>query len=181
MNTKTNLEAWRYTDAETDAKAVLQDMMSTYGNDVWNYAFTLLRNADLADDITQDVFLKVYRNLSTFRGESSVKTWLLAITRNCVYDYKRSALFRHFITDRFTHIRTEHRSAESEALEHIAVNDIWKQVLTLPVKYREVLILFGHHQLSIKEIAAMLGVSEGTVKSRLHHARKRILERKEGS
>jgi RNA polymerase sigma factor (sigma-70 family) len=56
---------------------------------------------------------------------------------------------------------------------------MWRMVLKLPVKYREVLLLYAHHQLSLKEIAQILGVTEGTVKSRLFHARKKILKLKE--
>ena len=71
-------------------------------------------------------------------------------------------------------------SAESEALDLLITSELWKQVLELPVKLREVIILYAHHQLKIKEIAELLGVSEGTVKSRMFKARMKLMQRAEG-
>src|SRR4051794_37130890 len=75
----------------TDKKSIVVDLMTAYGENVWNYAFSLTRKREVADDISQEVFLKVYRSLSTFRSESSIKTWLFAITRNAIHDYRRSS------------------------------------------------------------------------------------------
>jgi RNA polymerase sigma-70 factor (ECF subfamily) len=152
--------------------------MTAYGDKVWNYAFSLTRKREQADDITQEVFIKVYRNLFTFRSESSIKTWLFTITRNTVHNYHRSAFFRkvtliHFVDQGYTQ-----KSAENEAMEKIEISDIWQKVLQLPLKYREVVILFGHDQLSMQEIAQVLGINEGTVKSRLHTARLKLLKLK---
>jgi len=174
-----NFEYLRYISETTDQKAILRELMTAYGDDVWNYAFSICRRADLADDITQDVFLKVYRKLTSFRGESSVKTWLLTITRHTALDYKRSAFWRKVTLVDMVAPQGSHRSAEYEALEQMAVNEIWELVLSMPQKYREVLILFAHYQLSMKEIADILDLSVGTVKSRLHHARMNILKAKE--
>lgn len=178
-----HLVEWEYlkTIADSDdRKTIIADLMTSYGNDVWNYAFSLTRKRDLADDITQDVFLKAYRGLFTLRKDGSVKAWLLTITRNTAADYRRSAFFRK-VTLRDT-IETENAecSAEDEALNKLALSAIWEKVLQLPPKDREVLILFGHHQLSMKEIAALLKISEGAVKSRLFHARAKITKQKEG-
>lgn len=169
----------RYISETTDRKAILRELMTAHGDDVWNYAFSICRKPELADDITQDVFLKVYRRLTSFRGESSVKTWLLTITRNTALDYKRSAFWRKVTLFDMISPQGSSRSAENEALENLSISGIWAQVLQLPPKYREVLILFAHHQLSMKEIADVLGISVGTVKSRLHHARLNILKTKE--
>jgi len=177
--TKENFEYLRYISETTDAKAILRDLMTAYGDDVWNFAFSICRRVDLAQDITQDVFLKVYRRLGTFRGESSVKTWLLTITRNTALDYMRSSLFRRVMFVENVALPGANRSAETEAIEKMNIRDIWKLVLKLPAKYREVLILSAHHRLSIKEIAEILGVSVGTVKSRLHHARLKVSKMRE--
>lgn len=77
-----------------DKNVILEDLMVAYGEDVWNYAFFLTRQSELSDDITQDVFVRVYERLFSYRGEASVKTWLLTITRNLVRDHWRSAWFR---------------------------------------------------------------------------------------
>ncbi|MFC7750110.1 RNA polymerase sigma factor [Paenibacillus thermoaerophilus] len=148
----------------------LRELMLAYGQEVWNCAFFLMRRPEMADDITQDVFLKVYRSIGSFQGKPSVKTWLLAITRNTVASDRRSAFIRKAILmDRV--IPNRHSpSAEQGALENALRDDIWGLVLRLPVKYREVLILDARYEWNNREIADMLGISEGTVKSRFSRA-----------
>ncbi|KPV58182.1 RNA polymerase sigma70 factor [Paenibacillus sp. A3] len=182
MESNVNFDYLKYLSASSDKKAILNELMNAYGKDVWNYAYSITRKWDQADDITQEVFIKVYRNLSTFRSESSVKTWLLAITRNMTLDYRKAAFYRKVTLVDFIASRGEYEqtaaSTEHEVLNKMAVNEMWDMVLKLPVKYREVLILYAHHQLSMKEMAEVLGVSEGTIKSRLFHARGKISKMK---
>lgn len=173
---------WDYLKSMTesdDRKTIIADLMNSYGNDVWNYAFSITRKRDLADDITQDVFLKAYRSLFTLRKEGSLKSWLLTITRNTAYDYRRSAFFRKVVLFETIDESASEPSAEEAVMGQYAVSEIWDLVMKLPVKYREVLILYGHHQLAMKEIASMLGITEGAVKSRLFHARSKIMKMKE--
>lgn len=72
-------------------------------------------------------------------------------------------------------------SAENEVLEHLVKEEVWKAVLRLPTKLREVMVLYSHHQLSVSEIAHLLAIPEGTVKTRLHRARTKISEPLKGS
>lgn len=65
----------------------LREMMEEYGSDVWNYAFFLTRNREQANDISQEVFLKAYKNVGKYRGQASKKTWLLTITRNTAFSW----------------------------------------------------------------------------------------------
>ncbi|MGO4345645.1 sigma-70 family RNA polymerase sigma factor [Paenibacillus sp. MCAF9] len=168
------LEYVKYLAKGFETDAVLIDLMNAYGNDVWNFAFFLIRNAHAADDICQDVFLTVYEKLHTFRGEASMKSWLLAITRNKTYKYKRSAYFSKVIVMDFVTRRETSRSAEAEVFDRMETKYIWNTVMKLPLRYREVLILEIHYQLSMQEMASMLQLAEGTVKSRLHRARKKM-------
>ncbi|WP_224753897.1 RNA polymerase sigma factor [Paenibacillus terricola] len=161
-----------------DRSAVLDELMKAYGRDVWNYALFLTRSRELADDIAQDVFVKVYEKLYSYRGESSVRTWLLAITRNTALDAMRSSWLRRVMLLPQRLLTTDiHPSAEREALDRELVHESWSIVLDLPAKLREVLLLSAHHGLQMKEIAQMLGVSEGTVKSRLFRAREQASRR----
>lgn len=179
METEVNRTSTVYTESPPCSKDTLQEWMTAYGQDVWNFVYCMTRKWELADDITQEVFLKAYRHMHSFRREASVKTWLLTIARNTVRDYMKSAFMRRVTLVDWVQNRETHPSAEDESFEQMAVSRIWKQVLELPVKYREVLILFAHYQLSMKEIARLLGTREGTVKSRLHQARLKVLQIKE--
>ncbi|AQR78382.1 RNA polymerase sigma factor [Paenibacillus larvae] len=162
---KVSQERWA---ADPDA---FRDLMRQYGRDVWNYAFFLTKSSHVADDISQDVFVRAYTKLHTFRGESSVKTWLFTITRNLVMNHKHSAFIRKVtLVDFFQH-EHEQKSAEERCLQDMNIREIWKLVLMLPDKYREVLVLDAKYELSTAEMAKLLGISEGTVKSRLHRAR----------
>jgi RNA polymerase sigma-70 factor (ECF subfamily) len=157
-----------------DKNAVLEELMLAYGDEVWNYVFFLTRRADLADDLTQDVFVKVYERLYSFRGEAAVKTWLLTIARNTVKDYWRSAWFRRVIPFGQPVREDSTPSAEYEVFNQLVTEEVWQVVLALPRKLREVLLLHAHHQLTYIEIARLLSLSEGTVKSRLYRARAKV-------
>jgi RNA polymerase sigma-70 factor, ECF subfamily len=164
----------KYLAQGQDKNEILRGLMTAYGDDVWNFAFSLTRRRDIADDVMQDVFVKAFNKLDSFRAESSAKTWLLSIARNTVKDHRKSAFIRkvtlvEYITDKGTHA-----SAESEYFEHELLSSAWEAVMKLPVKLREVMVLFAHHQLSISEIAALLRISEAATKVRLHRARLKV-------
>lgn len=167
-------EYWKHL-ARMDADS-FRDLMVTYGQAVWNFAYFITKRDHLADDVSQDVFLQVYRNIDSFRGQSSMKTWLFAITRNIAVNYMRTAFMRKVTLVDWVARRETNPSAEHEALNHALTDEIWKMVLKLPVKFREVLILEAKYELTIKEMAHVLGISEGTVKSRLSRARRKMTD-----
>ncbi|MFS0840257.1 RNA polymerase sigma factor [Paenibacillus sp. 1P03SA] len=156
------------------AKEQFRTMMLEYGQDVWNYAFFLTGRRELADDISQDVFLSVFRHLDTFEGKASVKTWLFAITRNTARNHMRTAFMRRVILVGRARSGSTHPSAESEVMEAAFTDEIWEVVMKLSPKFREVLVLDAKYDMTMGEIAQVLGVSEGTVKSRLSRARKKV-------
>lgn len=160
--------------AVNDAHSLLSDWMESYGQDVWNYAFFLTKRKEAADDISQDVFMKALKHWNDFQGRSSVKTWLLTITRNLSLNYLKSSFVTRVSLIGWITSKQTKPSAENEFMDAAAVSQIWKFVLELPPKYREVLILESHYQLPRKEMAQLLGISEGTIKSRLHRARTRL-------
>lgn len=159
----------------------LRNIMNAYGQDVWNLAYLLTRRYDLADDIAQEVFLKAYVTANTFRGDASIKTWLLSITRNTSINYIRTAFMRKVTLMEWVYSREVSASAEQDAMANSLSSDIWQAVLELPIKMREVLILHAKYEMTTKEIATMLMLSEGTVKSRLSRARSRMSVYRKGS
>ncbi|NGZ77967.1 sigma-70 family RNA polymerase sigma factor [Saccharibacillus sp. VR-M41] len=154
-------------------------MMETYGDDVWHYAYFLTRSRDLADDIAQDTFVKAYGALDSFRGEARVKTWLLAIVRNTAFTGRRSAFARRVRLQADPPGKSR-ESAEDEYMRRSDREEIWNAVMKLPDRYREVLVLDLKHGLPLTETAKLLGIAEGTVKSRLHRARAKVAKALKG-
>ncbi|MEK5060791.1 hypothetical protein BK126_23040 [Paenibacillus sp. FSL H7-0326] len=164
---------------------ILYKLMDEYGNDVWNYAYFLTRNRDHADDISQEVFIKVYQGMHTFRGDASTKTWLFTITRNTAFSYRRSRFFKQGLlggriasldypvegSSAAKYSTSTSPSAETEVMEQQYADAIWDIIMELPDKFREVLVLSLKYDMKIKEIAELLNISEGTVKSRLSRAK----------
>jgi RNA polymerase sigma factor (sigma-70 family) len=177
MADDSKLEPLNYLNREEKLKW----LMKTYGNDVTRIAYTYLKQKELAEDVAQDVFIKCYEKMDTFRNESSYKTWLVRITVNRCKDVLRSWSFKNlFITDFF-----KPQQAVSSPIQEIFENEknelISKQVIKLPVKYREVIILFYYQELSIEEISELLKLNSNTVKTRLHRGRLKLKESFEGA
>lgn len=152
----------------------IERMMEKYGEDVWQYAFFLTKKHDLADDISQEVFIKAYRVVHTFRGQSTLKTWLLKITRNTSFSHLRKAFFRHHLLMQNITRDGTRQSAENDYIDKEFAHEIWTKVMQLSTKYREVIVLSGHYHLSMEEISDALQISISTVKTRLHRARKAL-------
>ncbi|WP_434748174.1 RNA polymerase sigma factor [Paenibacillus amylolyticus] len=176
-------------EAQTIDNDTLASLMDDYGNDVWNYAYFLTKNAEQADDLSQEVFVRVYSGIATYRGECTLKTWLLTITRNTTFTYRKSRFFRSSLWGEALPLESEldrseprqtmrkqsaHPSAEMEVMRKAHVHEIWDIVLALPEKFREILLLHLRYELTTVEIAEMLRISQGTVKSRLSRAKDKV-------
>lgn len=83
---------WRFLE-RMDAES-FRHLMAAYGEDVWNLAYLITKKHDLADDVTQETFISAYNSIHTFRGQSTLRTWLLSITRNKAINCVRSAFLR---------------------------------------------------------------------------------------
>ncbi len=153
----------------------LEALMRTYGNDVLRMAYCYVKDYDTAEDIFQEVFIKANEKAAGFRGESTVKTWLLRITVNACKDYLKSA-YRRRVT--MLSEEDEARLPAADQIEEIEKREDQKRVREalwkLPGKYREVLVCLYFEERSVAETAKLLKLSEGTVKSRLSRARERF-------
>jgi RNA polymerase sigma-70 factor (ECF subfamily) len=155
----------------------LKEIMEIYGEDIWNYAFFITKNQALADDISQEVFFKAYKHIASFRGGSSLKTWLLKITRNTALSFLKLAFVRRVTLVGFILRNGSSPSPETHFFEQEQMDEAWGIVMSLPIKFREVLILHAHYELSMEEISTTLDISIGTVKSRLNRARSKSLQK----
>ncbi|WP_231574781.1 sigma-70 family RNA polymerase sigma factor [Paenibacillus sp. FSL R7-0273] len=183
--------------AEAMDEEQLRQIMSLYGNDIWNYIYYLTKNTEQAEDLTQEVFVKCYYRIGTYKGTSSLKAWLLTIARNTVFSYRKSRFFRAGLwgeVQSITPAARERQGAEPEAeqlfgtarsaeMEYMGnqqARDIWSLIMKLPDKLREVLVLDLKAGLSINEIAVLTELPPGTVKSRLHRARRKVQDKLRG-
>lgn len=159
---------------EAENREKLAKLMDEHGDAVFGYALALTRSHALAGDVTQETFLKAYRSLHGYRGQSSMRTWLFAIARNTALSELRSAYFRRIILFARVDGGGSACSAESSYLDAAAAGELRQIVLKLPFKLKEALLLELDHGLSLKEIGATLELSVGTVKSRLSRARRKV-------
>ncbi|MEH7109107.1 sigma-70 family RNA polymerase sigma factor [Bacillus sp. JJ1764] len=156
----------------------LKWLMVTYGNDVIRIAYSYLKQKHLAEDVAQDVFIKCYEKMDTFRNESSYKTWLIKITINKCKDVLKSWSYKNlFMVDYFTFKNTHSGWEQRPEYENDRIS---YQVMKLPVKLREVIILYYYHEFSIEEIATLLKTNPNTIKTRLHRGRLKLKDDLEG-
>ncbi len=147
-------------------------LMNEYGRSVVRLAFTFMKKEQLAEDIAQEVFIKCYEKLDTFRNESSYKTWIYRITVNLCKDRLRSWSYKNIIiTEFFSKSGINKNTPETELMKLEKKKDLSIKVLSLPIKYREVIILYYYEELTYSQIAELLDISMQTLKSRLHRGR----------
>jgi len=171
-----DVSAW-VSRAQTGDYTAFEELMRRYRNDVYRLAYYYVRNREEAWDLSQEVFVKVYRNLTYFRGESSFKTWLLRITTNQCKDWLKRRRINTVAFD--DGLEAEHVVSPilgpSQALEAREIGGaIQAAIAKLPHKHRTAFILREFEGLSYEEMAGVMNCSLGTVMSRLHHARKKL-------
>jgi RNA polymerase sigma-70 factor (ECF subfamily) len=136
----------------------------------------MLRDRALAEDTTQDIFLRIWRALPGFAGQSQLSTWIYAISKNaCLSELRKRRPQVSLDSDE------EEQSAEVRALAREDADDsatvsVGQLLDQLPERYRQAVVLFYMEDKSYEQTAASLGLPLGTVKALLHRARKRLIE-----
>jgi RNA polymerase sigma-70 factor (ECF subfamily) len=167
----------------SEPASALEMMMDRYGTTVLRTAYFYLGDRYLAEDASQEAFLRAYRNWPHFRGKSRVRTWLTRIVINVCRDKMRlKRTSAEEPTDPGELCGAPRINVEEEALARLDRAVVLQQVLKLPAHYHEVLYLYYYLELSTKEIAEATDLPEGTVRARLHRARQLLGEqlREEG-
>ncbi|WP_186579747.1 sigma-70 family RNA polymerase sigma factor [Aquibacillus kalidii] len=156
----------------SDKDQLIQDLIHFYGEEMKRLIFTYVKDFSITDDIFQDVLVTVYLKVSQFKLQSSFKTWLFRITVNKSKDYLRSWYFRRVqISDSFKQM-VGNKSMEDITLSKETSKYLGEVILSLPVKYREVIILYYYKDLKVTEISEVLKLNSSTVRTRLNRARK---------
>ena len=146
---------------------------------VFNVAYKFVGTHDQAEDLTQDIFLKIFRSLNTFDRRANFLTWLISVSRNLCIDHYRSVRKERQTIDR--EVTSEQLSPVSRTASPLATLEqrdlaaLLRQALQgLPASLRTAVLLRDIQELSYQEIAERLGLPEGTVKSRINRGRKEL-------
>ena len=162
-------------DTDRQPAPELERLVAQYQGAVLRTCYLYLCDRSQAEDAVQETFLKVYRNLDSFRGESSEKTWILKIAMRTCYDMNHSGWARFF-----------NRRITPEMLPEASVpfterdDALTQAVMRLPEKLRRVIILYYYQGLSVREIAETLGITQPSVSSRMKRGREKLKAALEG-
>ena len=176
----------RFNDGDASAFEVL---LERYRRPVYNFILRSVRQRDRAEELLQDVFLRVVQRSGDFKGQSKFSTWLYTIARNLCVDHARKMQFRrHKSLDAPTRgkddegpsllerVQGKELGADREAIGEEIKQRIAEAVQELPDEQREVFLMRQVSHLPFKEIASIVGVPENTVKSRMRYALERLQE-----
>ncbi len=170
----------RVLDGDVNA---FEQLMNAHEKTVYNLALRALGNPQDAEDLTQEAFLKAYRSLSSFRGDSKFSVWLYRIVSNLCLDYLRARSRRpaQSLTVEDDEgevgeleIPDEHFSPEKLLDRKLTRESVQRGLASLPDDARQILLLRELKGLSYEEIADVLDLEPGTVKSRIFRARKKL-------
>jgi RNA polymerase sigma-70 factor (ECF subfamily) len=176
-------------DAKAASPLDIEELFNLYGNDILRVCTVYLGKRSLAEDAFQDVFVKVVQKADTYRNDTPVKFWLLAIARNVCRDYLRSSWLTKVVSfdawkeskgsepDPSLPRKVADNGREEDRVIARLGNDsspLLTAVCSLPAKYKDVILLRFYYDLSNEEIAAQLKISEGAVRTRMFRARKTL-------
>lgn len=158
---------------KAEAEITTEEIIDRYADMVYRLAVSQVRNRTDADDIFQEVFVRLVRHVQELQSMEHAKAWLIRVTINCTKKhfglYWNKNVFPIEETEEVA--RTEEGFAQAEKKID---NPVMQAVSKLPPKYRGCVHLFYFEELSVKEIAKMTGQKESTVKSQLHRAREML-------
>jgi RNA polymerase sigma-70 factor (ECF subfamily) len=150
-------------------------MLDQYQDKVFRLACGMLGNETIAQDIAQEVFMKIWKALPTYRAGASPSSWIYTITRNtCLTELRKSRTGQKLSLAEEA-VQTEVDQQTMPAAAAGLEMDVQALLTELPEHYRHVLVLFYLEQKSYGEVAAMLGLPMGTVKTHLHRAKKELM------
>lgn len=164
-----------------DANA-FEELVLKYEKTVYNLALRMVGDRDDASDMTQEAFIKAYGSLSSFRGDSKFSVWIYRITTNVCLDFLRSKSRKQQVSltvsdddeDAQLDIPDPKADPEQQLMQKISMQSVEEGLKTLPDKQRQILVMRELGGMSYAEIGAALSLEEGTVKSRIFRARKRL-------
>ena len=160
---------------------IIDELMRTYGQDILQLMYAYVHTEAIAEDLTQEVFVKCYKSLATYKGKSNIKTWLWRIAINHAKDYLKSWYNQRVKASEDAILSASVDCVEKTIIQQDEDAQLAATVMQLPVKYREVIYLFYYEELSIKELETVLEVNGNTIKTRLRKGKALLKDTLEGS
>ena len=151
------------------AEDTFTELVNAYQTSLLRMCYLNLRDLGLAEDAVQETFIKAYRAMPSFRQESSIKTWLMRIAINTCRDMQRGSWFKR--VDR--NVMLDQLAEESSAFPSEAVT-VNLEIAKLPVKLREVVLLYYYQDMKIEDVALALNISISSVSGRLKRAKEKL-------
>lgn len=160
-------------------ESAFEEIYELYGGMVYNLALRLSGEPEEAADLTQEAFLKIHRHLRGFRGRSTLRTWIYRVAVNCCRSrYRRQQIWQSRIepgaAERLDELPDRRRDPERRAIARSTGALVERALERLPPIYREAVLLRDIEGLTYEEIATVLGVRLGTVRSRIARGRVRL-------
>ncbi len=146
-------------------------LIDKYSRMVYNLAFNFSGNSDDANDLTQDIFIKIYKNIEKFDENFSLSSWIMRISKNHCIDYWRKNRKNNFRIEMDDNIANIDNSPEDELINSGELNKLREKILLLKPDVRTLIIFRDIQNYSYKEIAESMNIPLGTVKSRINRAR----------
>ncbi|SFC91634.1 RNA polymerase sigma-70 factor, ECF subfamily [Bacillus sp. OV322] len=161
-----------------DSDELIDEIMKRYGQDILQLAFSYVNSKEVAEDLTQDIFIKCYKSLHTYNGKSKLRTWLWRIAINTCKDYLKSWYNKRVLVseEEPPNMSTKSDEIEEAVIQKDEDSRLVSAVMSLPIEYREVVYLYYYEELPIKEISVLIDTKENTVKTRLRKAKKLLKE-----
>lgn len=161
--------------ADEDLAREFEERLRDSGTLAFRVAYGVLRHREDAEDVAQDALVKAYRSFRQLRDRERFRAWLVRAAWRMAIDRRRGdrrRVAREVVMDRPTEASVETVAADSERAEHL-----WNAIDGLPEKLRMVIVLSGIEGHDTREVGSLLGIPEGTVRSRMCAARKTLAER----
>ncbi|WP_144528605.1 sigma-70 family RNA polymerase sigma factor [Peribacillus simplex] len=157
-----------------DDESLLDEIMSLYGQDILQLVYSYVKDAVVAEDLTQEIFIKCYKALPTYNQQSNIRTWLWRIAINHCKDYRKSWYFRKVSTAEEEQEWTSTDDVEEAVVQQDEDRQLAVAVMELPIQYRELIYLHYFQEMKLKQISEITGVKLGTVKTRMRQAKRRL-------
>ena len=159
-------------------EAFVGHAMEEFGSMVYTLAYSRTQNVADAQDVAQDVFVRLLTSDAAFTDDEHVKAWLIRVTINRCRELHRSAWNKRAVTTDELALLEGGTEPEADvadaALEELERNELWQKILTLPEELRDVVVLYYVHGLTSAEIARALNRPPATIRTRLHRARQQL-------